>query len=235
MSEQVLCQPLELLRLTAQVLPTMQTVGGTLGVTGATTTAGITNTGNVGTGTLSTTGAATLNSAGVTNNLTVGGVTQLNGTNGLQFDAGQNVSEISTDGTLVDNSNTALPTEQAVKTYVDAQVGNQDLQEAYIDGNTITTSLAEGDVVITGTEQLVVSTTNGVDGNQQRNRRRYAWGDWSYNYRRYPPTQVMSERVLNSTTGAATLKQCRYYQQCNCGWNTRSNRSYNYRRYHQHR
>ena len=73
--------------------------------------------------TLSTTGAATLNSAGVTNNLTVGGVTQLNGTNGLQFDAGQNVSEISTDGTLVDNSNTALPTEQAVKTYVDAQVG----------------------------------------------------------------------------------------------------------------
>ncbi|WP_421763590.1 hypothetical protein [Ekhidna sp.] len=139
------------------------TVGGTLGVTGATTTAGITNTGNVGTGTLSTTGAATLNSAGVTNNLTVGGVTQLNGTNGLQFDAGQNVSEISTDGTLVDNSNTALPTEQAVKTYVDAQVGNQDLQEAYIDGNTITTSLAEGDVVITGTEQLVVSTTNGVD------------------------------------------------------------------------
>ena len=49
------------------------TVGGTLGVTGATTTAGITNTGNVATTTLSTSGAATLNSVGVTNNATVGG------------------------------------------------------------------------------------------------------------------------------------------------------------------
>ena len=108
------------------------------GVTGATTTAGITNTGNVGTGTLSTTGAATLNSAGVTNNLTVGGVTQLNGSNGLQFDATVRMYPTSAHRwyTLVDNSdNTALPTEQAVKTYVDAQVGNQDLQEAYIDGN----------------------------------------------------------------------------------------------------
>ncbi|MEQ9262879.1 MAG: hypothetical protein RLP14_06940, partial [Owenweeksia sp.] len=79
------------------------------------------------------------------------------------FDAGQNVTEISTDGTLVDDSDTALPTEQAVKTYVDAQVGNQDLQEAYIDGNTITTSLANGDVTIAGDQQLVVSTTNGID------------------------------------------------------------------------
>ena len=42
-------------------------------MTGATTTNGITNTGNVGTGTLSTTGLATLNSAAVTNNATVGG------------------------------------------------------------------------------------------------------------------------------------------------------------------
>ena len=129
MSEQVLCPTTGAATLNSAGITNNATVGGTLGVTGATTTAGITNTGNVGTGTLSTTGAATLNSAGVTNNLTVGGVTQLNGTNGLQFDAGQNVSEISTDGTLVDNSNTALPTEQAVKTYVDAQVGNQDLQK----------------------------------------------------------------------------------------------------------
>ena len=49
------------------------TVGSTLGVTGATTTAGITNTGNIGTGTLSTTGAATLNSATVSTTLGVTG------------------------------------------------------------------------------------------------------------------------------------------------------------------
>ena len=80
MSERVLSLLQGLLRLNSAGITNNATVGGTLGVTGATTTAGITNTGNVGTGTLSTTGAATLNSAGVTNNLTVGGVTQLNGT-----------------------------------------------------------------------------------------------------------------------------------------------------------
>ncbi len=138
---------------------------GTLNVSGATTTNGLTNTGNLGTGTLSTSGAATLNSAGVTNNLTVGGVTQLDGTNGLQFDGGQNVNDISTATDLGGGaaSDANLSTQLAIKTYVDNQVGSQDLQEAYVDGNTITTSAAEGDVVITGTEQLVVSTTNGVD------------------------------------------------------------------------
>jgi len=43
--------------------------------------------------------------------------------NGLQlFTTGATINEFSTDGTLAGNSNTALPTEQAVKTYVDAQV-----------------------------------------------------------------------------------------------------------------
>ena len=37
------------------------------------------------------------------------------------------------------------------------------LQEAYVTGNTITTSLAEGDVVIGGTEKLQVTATNGVE------------------------------------------------------------------------
>jgi len=56
-----------------------ETVGTTLGVTGVTTTNGITNTGNVGTGTLSSTGLATLNSASVTTTLGVTGVTTTNG------------------------------------------------------------------------------------------------------------------------------------------------------------
>ena len=36
--------------------------------------------------------------------------------------SGASVSEVSTDGTMADNSDTAVPTEQAVKTYVDAGV-----------------------------------------------------------------------------------------------------------------
>lgn len=43
-------------------------------------------------------------------------------TTNFSFDGGQTVDEISTDGTLADDSDTAIPTEQAVKTYVDAQV-----------------------------------------------------------------------------------------------------------------
>ncbi|MCR9140778.1 MAG: tail fiber protein [bacterium] len=40
----------------------------------------------------------------------------------LSLLTGASVSEISTDGTLADNSDTALPTEQAVRTYVQAQI-----------------------------------------------------------------------------------------------------------------
>jgi len=40
----------------------------------------------------------------------------------LQLDAGGAVGEFSTDGTLVGNSDSAVPTEKAVKTYVDGKV-----------------------------------------------------------------------------------------------------------------
>jgi len=43
-------------------------------------------------------------------------------TNGLTLSTGASVNEFSTDGTLVDDSNDAVPTEQAVKTYVDNQI-----------------------------------------------------------------------------------------------------------------
>ncbi len=79
-----------------------QTVGGTLGVTGATTTNGITNTGNIGTTTLSTTGAAT-----VGNGLTVsaGGANisgGLNNTNGGITNAGaiSGATNITASGTV---------------------------------------------------------------------------------------------------------------------------------------
>ena len=48
------------------------------------------------------------------------GLTSLRlGSIGVQL--GESINEFSSDGTLSGNSNTAVPTEQAVKTYVDTQ------------------------------------------------------------------------------------------------------------------
>ena len=44
----------------------------------------------------------------------------------LELTTGTTVDEISTDGTLVGDSDDAVPTEQAVKTYVDAQISATD-------------------------------------------------------------------------------------------------------------
>jgi len=45
----------------------------------------------------------------------------------LGFDQGVTVSEFSSDGTLAGNSDSAVPTEKAVKTYVDTEIGGLDL------------------------------------------------------------------------------------------------------------
>jgi hypothetical protein len=81
-------------------------------------------------GTLGVTGAVTLQQ-----NLAVNGVVRSGNASGaLEIDddvhvvgnlsllSGPAVSEISTDGTLADNSNTALPTEQAVRTFVESKI-----------------------------------------------------------------------------------------------------------------
>lgn len=57
----------------------------------------------------------------------------------LQFGAGQAVSEISTDGTLADNSDLALPTEQAVKTYVDSAVSAIGVDGTHIEPSSMQT------------------------------------------------------------------------------------------------
>ena len=44
---------------------------------------------------------------------------------GIKLEYGTVVNEFSTDGTLADDSTSAIPTEYAVKTYVDAQIGGQ--------------------------------------------------------------------------------------------------------------
>jgi hypothetical protein len=72
--------------------------------------------------------------------------------NGLQMQTGATVNEFSTDGTLADNSDTALPTEQAVKTYVDnkfAQAGN------------LIVSLVSSDTTALNNYALLVDTTAG--------------------------------------------------------------------------
>jgi hypothetical protein len=49
-------------------------------------------------------------------------------------------------------------------TFTDLSVGGSDtLQTAYVAGNTITTSAGEGNVVITGTEQLLITTSGGIN------------------------------------------------------------------------
>ncbi|MFH1052323.1 MAG: hypothetical protein V1779_15490 [bacterium] len=58
--------------------------------------------------------------------LSVGGTTTLSTTNltgDLTLSSGASINEFSTDGTLADNSDVAVPTEQAVKTYVDGTIG----------------------------------------------------------------------------------------------------------------
>jgi len=54
--------------------------------------------------------------------------------NGLKLELGTSVKEFSTDGTLSDNSDSAVPTEKAVKTYIDAKPS---LPEHYIHGFTL--------------------------------------------------------------------------------------------------
>jgi len=62
------------------------------------------------------------------------------------------INEFSTDGTMVGDSDSAVPTEKAVKTYVDAQVATSDtLQEVFDNGQSI---------VIHNTDNLSLTLTN---------------------------------------------------------------------------
>ncbi len=90
---------------------------------------------------------------------------QLDGT-GLTLESGTNVNEFSIDGTLVGNSDNAVPTEQAVKTYVDAQVGGvdefielTDTPSGYTTSNAIYTTNGTPDAVI----ETTVVLTEGTD------------------------------------------------------------------------
>lgn len=62
---------------------------------------------------------------------TMTGPLQVNST--IQANTGVAVNEFSSDGTLAGNSDTAIPTEQAVKTYVDAAISGLDWQQSVLD------------------------------------------------------------------------------------------------------
>jgi hypothetical protein len=70
------------------------------------------------------------------------------------------------EGNSSGNWNTATVTTTTGITYnTFTMQGVVDLQEAYEQGNTITTSAGEGNVVITGTELLLITATGGLDLN----------------------------------------------------------------------
>ena len=98
------------------------TVVGGLAVDGAISgNAGIVTTGDLGTGEVDLNNAALAGWLSVGSTATVTGAARLDST--LQFGAaGQAINEFSIDGTFADDSDTAVPTEKAVKTYVDAAI-----------------------------------------------------------------------------------------------------------------
>ena len=97
---------------------------------------------------------ANLGSAGMTWADSGGTLMTLDGT-GLTAESGTNVNEFSIDGTLAGNSDDALPTEKAVKTYVDAQISASDsLQESYDVGQSITVAIAKGNLSFQVTDEL---------------------------------------------------------------------------------
>lgn len=72
-------------------------------------------------------------------------------TSGLQLSSGTRVNEFSTDGTLSGNSDNAIPTEKAVKTYVDNSIASGlNVQTVYTDSTAV-----NGDA-------LLVDTTGGA-------------------------------------------------------------------------
>jgi hypothetical protein len=104
-------------------------------------------------------------------NLTGGTVSSITG---LSFNVGATANEFSIDGTLAGNSDTAIPTEKAVKTYVDGQNSvTQTLTNKTIalGSNTVSGTLAQFNTAVTdadlaslaGSETLTNKTINGAN------------------------------------------------------------------------
>jgi len=93
----------------------------------------------------------------------------LSGLNELQLGSitagkvGATINEFSTDGTFADNSDASVPTEKAVKTYVDTQINNlSDTQGTIVAGTAPTQSKVE----VTGSGQATDTIDFDINGNQ---------------------------------------------------------------------
>ena len=115
----------------------------------------------VGITTISTTGNVT-----VGGDLTVTGKSKFGGT-GIEFstDPTVNITGFSTDATLSGNSDSSLPTQKAVKTYVDGSLAGNVKLDVEGDSGTISLNLASQALDIQGTgDQIITEAISGVGG-----------------------------------------------------------------------
>lgn len=90
-------------------------------------------------------------------------VTRAGETAGVITKVNVSILRAGTDGAFETASGSSSPTGTPL-VFVDiAAMASVTLNQAYLNGNTITTSLTEGDVVIAGTERLSVTASGGVD------------------------------------------------------------------------
>jgi len=89
-------------------------------------------------------------------------VTTLEATTSLKLASGATINELSTDGTLAGDSDTAVPTEQAVKTYVDGLIATSDYWDRSTSPN-YTYLQNTGDVLGLGNATTESWTDNAID------------------------------------------------------------------------
>jgi hypothetical protein len=87
------------------------------------------------------------------------GAVTINGLSNLQFGSGASINQFSTDGTLASNSNSIVPTQQAVKSYVGSQFAN-----VAVSNNTISTTNGTGLDLILSPDQSGVGTWIAISG-----------------------------------------------------------------------
>lgn len=90
--------------------------------------------------------------------------------NNLELSTGAVLNEFSTDGTMGGNSDTAVPTEKAVKTYADTKINdtNDIIKDTHIDWGTGANQVSAVDVPIADAGSIITATE--VEGALQENR-----------------------------------------------------------------
>lgn len=138
------------------------TVAGGLSVDGAISgNSGIVTTGDLATDDTALNNAALAGWLSVGSTATIAGAARLD--TSLQFGAaGQAITEFSIDGTLADDSDAAVPTEKAVKTYVDTKIAETGGTLTFGDGtSTGTVDISSETLAIVGTSLEIETSASG--------------------------------------------------------------------------